>query len=219
MVLGNDIKLGAFLLTPFLFVACHIDTENVTIVPSLSQEHIQTEEPSTTRAMAGASRASSGRSVRVPEYRVGKHKINLLTEEDSCLLIHSADGENFEKLKLDLRSPCYLLTWQRLPPVTHGQGPSDGVAVGGVGDPLAWQYQSAKGAITLAVIGDPVPEKIRSGKAYESRLKQGYRCASSMQGVLLRGDKARLSKKREHVGVFCVESGVDEKDFWLLSHE
>jgi hypothetical protein len=35
----------------------------------------------------------------------------------------------------------------------------------------------------------------------------------------LQGDKARLSKKRENVAIFCVESGAEEKDFWMLSHE
>jgi hypothetical protein len=39
-----------------------------------------------------------------------------------------------------------------------------------------------------------------------------------MQGVLLSGDKARLSKKRESVGVLCVETGANEKDFWMLAH-
>lgn len=214
MVLGN-VTLGCGLLTAFLLAACQTDA-----IGGKVTEGSAIKAPI---AVAEAER-SSGQSLPIPKYKytVGTHQISLLTEAraDTCLLTHSIDGKNIETLKLDLRPPCYLLTWQRPPPQPiDRKGPSDGVPVGEIGDPVAWRYQSAHGTIALAVIGDPVPDDMRLSKAYKSRQEQGYRCASSMQGVLLLGDKAKLSKKRENVAIFCVESGAEEKDFWMLSHE
>jgi hypothetical protein len=212
MVLGN-VTLGCGLLTAFLLAACQADA-----IGGKVTEGSAIKAPT---AVAEAER-SSGQSLPIPEYKytVGRHQISLLVEADACLLAHGIDGKNIETFKLDLRPPCYLLTWQRPPPqLGDRKGPSDGVPVGEIGDPVAWRYRSAQGAIALAVIGDPVPDDMRLSKAYKFRQEQGYRCASSMQGVLLQGDKARLSKKRENVAIFCVESGAEEKDFWMLSHE
>jgi hypothetical protein len=41
---------------------------------------------------------------------------------------------------------------------------------------------------------------------------------ASLQAVLLREGRIILSRKRAQAGVFCVETGLDEKDFWLLAH-
>jgi hypothetical protein len=83
---------------------------------------------------------------------------------------------------------------------------------------MAWRYAGAKGVVVLAVIGDPVPEKLRASSLYRLREQQGMNCASSLQGILLYTNEIRLSKKREHAGVFCAELGLEEKDFWLLAH-
>jgi hypothetical protein len=83
---------------------------------------------------------------------------------------------------------------------------------------MAWRYADAKGVVALAVIGDPVPETLRTSSLYKLRERQGLSCASSVQGVLLHVDRIQLSKKREHAGIFCAELGLDEKDFWMLAH-
>ncbi len=154
------------------------------------------------------------------ERTVAEHRIGLLVEGDGCWLTHRAGGSDPERLRLDLRPPCHLLTWQAPPPRgTSAEGESDGLPIGDVGDPIAWKYPGAGGVIAVAVIGDPVTGDMRSGEIFKSRERQGYRCASSMQGALLLGTKARLSKKRDHVGVLCVELGAEEKDFWILAHE
>jgi len=83
---------------------------------------------------------------------------------------------------------------------------------------MAWQYPSEGGIIALAVIGDPVPEELRQSSLYRLRTQQGASCASSVQAILLQVKQIRLSKKREHAGVFCAESGLEEQDFWIAAH-
>jgi hypothetical protein len=131
---------------------------------------------------------------------------------------HAGSGER-RTLVLALRPPCHLITWRQPAPraATRG-GVSDGRPVGAVGDAMAWRYPSARGVVVVAVIGDPVPDSMRGGKLYQQRLQQGLTCSASVQGILLHGKTVRLSAKREHVGVLCAESGLDEKDFWLLAH-
>lgn len=156
--------------------------------------------------------ASSGR------YDVAGHWVSVLEDATSCWLLHTDERNSTQRLRLSLRPPCYLLTWQAHPPRTSPDGVSDGEPVGKVGDPIAWRYRSAKGAIVIGVIGDDIPSEVRSSRYVRERAESGYRCAGSLQGVLLVGNKARVSKKREDAGVFCVEVQPDEKDFWMLAH-
>lgn len=153
------------------------------------------------------------------EYAVAGHNVRLVVEEDACFLGDQTEGGPPTKLKLDLGPPCYLLTWQQRPPrFGHPEGISDGVPVGDVGDVKAWRYGSAQGATTIAVIGDPVPESMRSDR-YLREQREGFRCAASVQGVLLLGPKVWLSKKHDRVGPICVEIGIDQKVFWMLAHD
>lgn len=212
--------IPGFLLAVLLLVAGQINPGpgRETAPPPLSQQAAPTPNAGSSAIAAGA--RESGGSSATPEYRVAEHKISLLVDGDGCWLIHQAGGKGRESLKFDLYPPCYFLTWQRPPSQGAGSGGlSDGLPIGKIGDPIAWKYRSANGVISVAAIGDPIPADMRSSRLYQSRLQQGYLCASSMQGVLLLGNKARLSKKRENVGILCVELQVEEKDFWLLAHE
>ena len=175
--------------------------------------------PQRDSAVATSPAPSPPARVAPPEYAVGNHVFRLMVAGDACVLEHRGADAKTEKLTLDLHPPCHLLTWRQPPsPGGQGGGVSDGQAIGTTGDPMAWQYASAAGAITLAVIGDPVPESLRASSLYRLREQQGLSCGSSVQGVLLRGDQIQLSKKREHAGVFCAELGLEEKDFWTLAH-
>jgi hypothetical protein len=145
--------------------------------------------------------------------------MRLVITGEACTIEHRADGSEIGTLTLDLRPPCYLLTWRQNPPTTRQEaGGSDGLPIGTIGDPMAWQYASAGGVVALAIIGDPFPENLRQSSLYRLREQQGLTCASSIQAILLLGNRIRLSKKRENVAVFCAELGLEEQDFWMLSH-
>jgi len=164
-----------------------------------------------------ASNAASPGSATVPEYMVAGHILRLLTPEGACIIELDKPGTSQRsELRLDLRPPCYLLTWRHEPADTGlAAAEMEGTAVGQLGDPMAWRYPQA---LVVAVIGDPVPESLRSSASYKLRHDQGLHCASSIRGVLIGEEGVWLSKKREHVGIFCAELGLDEKEFWLLAH-
>lgn len=218
--MGNELKITGLFLAIFLLVACRTDTAH-----SQAAESAPIPDKAAATPYAGAPPLTSeagepSPALSTPEYSVAGHQIRVLVEEGGCWLTHRAVAKGLERLKFNLHPPCYLLTWQRPPPQrADAEGVSDGLPLGNIGDPIAWRYRSAKGVIAVAVIGDPIPDDIRSSSLYKSRQQQGYLCASSMQGILFLGNKVWLSKKRENVGLFCVESEVQEKDFWMLAHE
>jgi hypothetical protein len=154
-----------------------------------------------------------------PEYTLAGHLLRLVVTDTGCVVEHRAPSAETRTLALGLRPPCHLLTWQRPPPTRDpASSTSAGAPIGTIGQPMAWQYADASGVIALAVIGDPVPDALRESSLYRLRAQQGLQCAASIQGILLRGGQVQLSKKREHVGVFCAELGLEEKDFWSIAH-
>ncbi|MGH8548837.1 MAG: hypothetical protein ACRERU_09605 [Methylococcales bacterium] len=202
--MGDGLMRGAALLTIVLLVACH-----------------QNDDPRVQEAAAAfplSAPAPASYSKPPPEYTVKGHVLRLVVTGEACVIEHRVNESEIGKLTLDLRPPCYLLTWRQIPANTKQEaGVSDGVPVGAIGDPMAWQYASAGGVVALAVIGDPFPEKLRLSNLYRLREQQGLTCAPSVQAILLHGNQIRLSKKREHVNVFCAELGLEERDFWMLS--
>lgn len=200
--MGNGLIRSAALFAAALLAACHDDSAP--------------REASAVRAYASAAMPDSGPS---PEYSVAGHVLRLVVDGGSCVVEHRASGPAMNRLTLDLHPPCHLLTWRQSPPrASQATDVSDGRPLGDIGGPMAWRYAGAKGVVVLAVIGDPVPEKLRASSLYRLREQQGMNCASSLQGILLYTNEIRLSKKREHAGVFCAELGLEEKDFWLLAH-
>jgi hypothetical protein len=150
------------------------------------------------------------------EYTVEKWKVKLVDDGASCKLDYRVDGGEARRLALDVVPPCYLLLW-------HGSIPrvanAERAPVGGEGDPMAFRYRGKGDTLAIAVIGDAVPEMLRSGDRFRSAERQGYHCAGSAQGVLFRNDGVRTVPKRNQVGVFCVEIPIDEASFWLTAHE
>ncbi|HEY0705803.1 MAG TPA: hypothetical protein VGG33_03355 [Polyangia bacterium] len=153
---------------------------------------------------------------------VAGHALALAAEGEACVLLHRPAGAPADapedRHRLALAPPCHFLVWQTQPPARAGS-PSDGVSLGTVGAPMAWRYKSAKDLIALAVIGDALTDQQKSEAILARRLAAGLRCAPSLQGILLTATQARLTKKRDHTQVHCVEAGTDEKTFWLLAHE
>ena len=156
----------------------------------------------------------------VAQHVVAGHAVRLISNEGQpCQLQHKLVASQATPgiQDLMLRSPCYLLIWQTEPPAKK-TGHATGIPVGNLGSPIAWRYASAKNAVVLAVIGDPIPDSLLQSQLYRLREEQNMHCAGSVQGILIRADKISFSPVRRQVGVQCVEAGIDEKDFWLLAH-
>jgi hypothetical protein len=153
-------------------------------------------------------------------YLVSGHQVRVDSGAEGCWLVDHGKGGAPKRLKLDLRPPCYLLVWRHRPPTTDAQGISDGVPVGGAGEPMAFRYKVARGTVAIAVIGDsPVPDP-RPESMYQTRLRQGYHCTGSMQGIRFRGSLVQVMPKEGNgQGLFCVEIGLEEKDFWMIAHD
>lgn len=123
-------------------------------------------------------------------------------------------------LGLDLAPPCYVLVWNAPPPrLRGGRSESGGLPIGSAGEVMAWKYPTARGTTVLAVIGDAVLPSGPNDELHEQRKAQKFRCAGSLQGVKLTATGATLSPKRAQASVFCVETALDEKDFWMLAHD
>ena len=151
-----------------------------------------------------------------PEYAVAGHTFRLAVTDSVCAIEQAVNAGAARRFVLDLRPPCYLVVWRDPPPRMRKASGSN--PVGGVGDPAAWRYGRKSNTTVVAVIGDPVPERLCPELTCRSPQRQNFHCGASLQAVLLRDGRIKLSRKREQVGVFCVETGLDEKDFWLLAH-
>jgi hypothetical protein len=151
------------------------------------------------------------------EYVVDKWKIKIVDDGATCELDYGSDSGARRVLALDLTPPCYLLLWQSS---TLRKANAERAPVGNDGDPMAWRYKDKSGdTLAIAVIGDPVPEMLRSGVHFGRAERERYHCAGSAQGVLFRKDVVKTVTKRNQVGVFCVEVPIDEASFWLTAHE
>jgi hypothetical protein len=171
---------------------------------------------------AGVAPARTPAAERVPApawYSVAGHTLKLEANDVGCWIVDRVKAGDERKYKLDLQPPCYLLIWRGRPPGSAVKN-ADGVAVGDVGQPMAWRYKSAHGAVALAVIGDAAVPQPEPESLYQSRKRAGYHCAGSLQGVKLQGARVRLQKKAgEGLALYCDEIGIDEKDFWLIAHD
>ena len=157
--------------------------------------------------------------VSSPDYSIAGHTLRLLTSKDACILEHHQGKSEITRLTLNIHPPCYLLTWNQKPPSKNlSSDVSDGVPIGGIGEPMAWQYARARNVLVLAVLGDALSQELISGNQYRLIKKQNFHCGSSIQGILIRDQKIELSTERANVGIFCAEIGIEEQDYWLLAH-
>jgi len=152
------------------------------------------------------------------EYRFESTRLDLAVSGNRCSLTFV--GGSVHTVSLDLTPPCYLLIWNQPPPrLANGRAESGGQPVGSQGDAMAWKYSTAGDAKVIAVIGDSVADSLRRGALFKTRQAQNYRCAGSLQGVKIGSGAPVTTPKRHQTGVFCVEAGLDEKDFWMLAHD
>jgi hypothetical protein len=170
----------------------------------------------------GGGRDTAGASSPVPtagqvwdtsRYDVAGHRIGIAVRGGHCFVADvPAPGGTERLLALGLRAPCYLLTWPG--PAPSGETSDGAVPVGSKADAMAWRYGGTAGPTVLIAIGDP-PSEAQWAKRPKLR---NARCAVRYRGVRLRGAATDLSGHTAQ-GFICVESGRDEKDFWLFAHE
>jgi hypothetical protein len=149
-------------------------------------------------------------------YSVAGHQIRLEVQDSECWLLDRFKRGEERRLRLDLRSPCYVVTWHEAPPRVAAHE-SDAVPVGQQGSPKAFRYKVAGGTVALAVIGDPPTPDPRPESLYQLRRRSGYHCTDSLRGVRLRGGRVQLLPKAQ--GLFCEEAPPDEKDYWMIAHD
>jgi hypothetical protein len=150
------------------------------------------------------------------QFNVLGNGLRLIAESGVCWLVRGTPKHEEERLRLDLSPPCYFMIWRHRPPrKADAEGLSDGVPVGGPGDPVAWTYRSARGATVLMITGDPIDAHWRDRAARHTQ------CAGNAQGLVLRRERMSLAKKSRFPGLHCADwdSGIEEKDFWIAAHE
>lgn len=149
-------------------------------------------------------------------FSVSGHELRLQNQEGRCVLEHRLAGKEgpINRQSLALQSPCYFLTWRHTPD-KKAKIFSGGVPVGEQGAPEAWRFASAKNATVLIVVGD----QNKDDERYAWHVERGYHCGVSQQGVLLRAQQLSLAAALSNDGLHCVESGTDQKQFWILAHQ
>ncbi|MCX7110332.1 MAG: hypothetical protein NTX45_09420 [Proteobacteria bacterium] len=158
-------------------------------------------------------------SVSPSEYKLDGNTLRLSSVGGSCVIEYNLNSPQRARKILDLHPPCYLLTWDKQTlPITRKSAISGGVAIGNIGEPMVWQYPSAKNVKVLIVLGDIFSPELLSSNLYQLRKRQNLHCAPSAQGVLINKHDLQLSKVRSHVGLMCAELGVEEASFWLFAH-
>lgn len=148
-------------------------------------------------------------------FTVSGHELRLQNQTGQCVLEHRLAGKDgpVNQQPLALQSPCYFLMW-RFAPDKKVKRSSGGVPVGEQGAPEAWRYASAKNVTALIVVGDQNKDDPR----YVWHADHGYHCGVSLQGVLLHEKQLSLSAAIKNGGLHCVETGTDQKMFWMLAH-
>jgi len=165
---------------------------------------------------AGAEAAAPTASISASEVTFEGTRLTVGVVGDRCVLTFKGG----DAVRLDLAPPCYVLVWNEPPPrLTYASPESDGQPVGAKGEAMAWKYPSAHDAKVLAVIGDSIPERLRGDSVLKIRQAKGYRCAGSLQGVkVVKGGPVPTAKWGQG-NIYCVETGIDEKDYWMLGHD
>lgn len=200
--MGDGLKHCAGFLTCLAMAACHAGP------------------PGGTPDGAGKSADSPLAGAPGVSLRLLEREFSLDVQDGQCSVSIIAPGNSVEQLRTELKPPCYLVRWLRPPPSgDRDQSVSDGRPIGAVGDLMAWRYGGEDGSIAIAVLGDPIPDRLKAGSLYKVRQQQGMNCVSSVQGIVISNNRSRLSTKRAQTGIYCAELGLEEKDFWLIGHE
>ncbi len=85
----------------------------------------------------------------------------------------------------------------------------------GKGEIKSFSYPAQKIDQTFIVIGGSLSDGVRS----EWGLSDNLVCGAEMQGILIKNNTVTFSNSTLKNGVFCRDTGIDEKKFWYFAHE
>lgn len=125
---------------------------------------------------------------------VGSHKLTLIESNNSCKL-HVENKNKKNTYSLLPKAPCYFLR--------RGSEVPQSVA-----------YEDVQVLSTLIVLGSPISQDKRKKWNIDSNMI----CGELAQGVLIKKTGLEVTSKTLEGGVFCRDTGSDEKNFWYLAH-
>ncbi len=80
--------------------------------------------------------------------------------------------------------------------------------------PQSVAYKDVNVLNTLVVVGSPISQEKRKNWNIDSKMI----CGELGQGVLIKKTGLEVTSKTLEGGVFCRDTGSDEKNFWYLAH-
>jgi len=125
---------------------------------------------------------------------VSGYKLILVQSNNSCQLLVENKNKKHTYPLLP-KPPCYFLR--------RGSEVPQSVA-----------YKDMQVLNTLIVLGSPVSQDKRKKWNIDSDMF----CGELAQGVLIKNTGLELTRKTLEGGVFCRDTGSDEKNFWYLAH-
>jgi len=125
---------------------------------------------------------------------VSGHKLMLVESNNSCQL-HVENKNKKHTYPLLPKAPCYFLR--------RGSEVPQSVA-----------YEDVQVLNALIVIGSPISQDKRKKWNIDSDMV----CGELAQGVLIKNTGLEITSKTLEGGVFCRDTGSDEKNLWYLAH-
>jgi len=125
---------------------------------------------------------------------VSGHKLILVKFNNSCQL-HVENKIKKHTYPLLPKAPCYFLRR-------------------GSEVPQSVTYADVQVLNALIVIGSPISQDKRKKWNIDSDMF----CGELAQGVLIKNTGLEITSKTLEGGVFCRDTGSDEKNFWYLAH-
>mgnify|MGYP000394870565 CR=1 FL=1 len=119
----------------------------------------------------------------------------ILTESNNSCKLQIQKNNKKNTYSLLPKAPCYFLR--------RGSETPQSVA-----------YDDVQVLSTLIVIGSPIAQEKRKKWNIDSNMT----CGELAQGVLIKNTGLEVTSKTLEGGVFCRDTGSDEKNFWYLAH-
>lgn len=123
---------------------------------------------------------------------VSGHKLILVKSSNNCKLLVENKKNSYPLLP---KAPCYFLRR-------------------GSETPQSVTYEDVQVLNILIVIGSPISQSKRK----KWNIENDMFCGELAQGVLIKSTGLELTSKALEEGVFCRDTGSDEKNFWYLAH-
>lgn len=125
--------------------------------------------------------------------RVASFALTIKETSDACALSYSREKQE-RFISLLLKPPChFVLDWQR--------------------NIKAIPYEDLGPATVVIIVGTPISDNDPA----HANLRIRDDCGAQIQGIVIRQNGVS-ALKQVHDAVRCANNGVDEKEFWFVSH-